>query len=74
MHDGITLEQRGVPSAVICTEPFITSAKAMNRLRGVPDFPFAVVEHPIGSLTPEGVGECAKKALPQVLQLLLTKV
>ena len=71
MHDGITLEQRGIPSAVICTEPFITSAKAMNRLRGLPDYPFAVVEHPVGSLTPEGIRESAQMALPQVIQLLL---
>jgi hypothetical protein len=73
VHDGITLEQKGVPTAVICTSPFVTSAHAMNKLKGVPDYPFAVVEHPIGSLTPEGVRERARAALPQVLQLLISR-
>ena len=63
----------GVPAAVICTEPFVTSAKAMSRLKGVPDYPYAVIPHPVGSLTSEGVRERARLALPQILQLLLSK-
>ncbi|MBI4233637.1 MAG: hypothetical protein HY686_04265 [Chloroflexi bacterium] len=73
MHDGITLEKRGIPTAVICTEPFISSAKAMAQLGGIPDYPYAVVQHPIGSLTPEGLRERARQALPQVLELLLAQ-
>lgn len=71
MYDGISLEQAGVPAAVICTEPFITSGRAMAALRGASDYPFALVPHPMGSLTPDGVKERAKQALPQVLRLLL---
>ena len=71
MHDGLTLERMGVPTAVICTQPFVSSGKVMSRLQGVPDYPFAVIPHPIGSLTPEELGKRAKMALPQVIQLLL---
>jgi hypothetical protein len=73
VHDGITLEQAGVPTAVICTEPFVTSGEAMAKLRGAPDYPFATIPHPIGSLTDEGLKERAHAALPIVLQLLLGK-
>ena len=73
MHDGIELEKRGVPTAVICTEPFVSSAKAMAQIGGISDYPFAVVPHPLGSLTQETLRERAVQAAPQVLQLLLAK-
>ena len=73
MHDGITLENRGVPTAVICTEPFISSGKAMSKIGGIPDYPFVVVPHPLGSLTAEALRERAALAAPDVLSILLAK-
>ena len=62
-----------MPTAVICTEPFVSSAKAMAQIGGLPNYPFAVVPHPLGSLTPENLRERAMLAAPQVLQLLLAR-
>ena len=73
MHDGITLEKRGIPTAVICTEPFITSADAMAALGGVPDYPYVVVPHPLGSRTMEQLRDIAAKAAPDVLSILLAQ-
>ena len=73
MHDGIELEKRGVPAAVICTEPFITSAKAMSKLGGIPEYPFVVLPHPLGSLTPDELRERAIQAAPEVLRILLAR-
>ena len=73
MHDGIELEKRGVPAAVICTEPFINSAKAMSKLGGIPDYPFVVLPHPLGSLTPDELRERAIQAAPEVLRILLAR-
>ncbi len=70
MRDGINIEQRDVPAAVICTRPFIPSAKAMARICHLPDYPFAVIDHPLGSLTPEEVRRRAEAALPQVVAIL----
>ena len=67
MRDGIEIEQLGLPAAVICTRPFIPTAKAMAGVCGLPDYPFAVVDHPIGSLTPDQLRRRAEAALPQVL-------
>ena len=73
MHDGITLEKRGIPTVVICTEPFVTSADAMATLGGVPDYPYVVVPHPLGSRTMEQLREIAAKASPDVLSILLAQ-
>ena len=73
MHDGITLEKRGIPTAVICTEPFISSGKAMANIGGIPDYPFVVLPHPLGSLDEERLRERAIRAAPDVLSILLAK-
>ena len=73
MHDGIEFEKNGVPAAVICTEPFITSANAMANLGGIPDYPYVVVPHPLGSLTPEELRGRAMQAAPEVLRILLAR-
>ena len=70
MHDGIELDRRGVPTAVICTDQFIQSARAQAAICGNPEYPFAVVAHPIGSLTPAELQARAAVALPQVLAIL----
>ncbi len=73
MHDGITFELSDVPTAVICTEPFVTSADAMAKLGGIPDYPYVVLPHPLGSLDEAGIREKAAQAAPDVLRILLAK-
>ncbi len=71
MHDGITFEQYGKPALSICTRPFEATGQAIAETLGLPDFPFAMVEHPIGSATPEGLRERAEDAYQQGLKILL---
>jgi hypothetical protein len=73
VHDGITFERKGVPAAVICTEPFISSADAMAKLGGIPDYPYAVLPHPLGSLDDAGIRERASQVAPDVLRILLAR-
>ena len=70
MHDGIELERRGVPTAVICTEEFVSSAKAQAAISGNRDYPFVVVSHPIGNLTRAELRGRAAIAIPQVIAIL----
>jgi len=70
VHDGIELELRGVPTAVICTEPFVATGNAMARARGKPDYRFATVQHPIGSASAPEMSERVRDALPQISVLL----
>lgn len=55
--DGIALEARGLPTAVVCTEAFDVTSRAMARLKGQAEFPYLLMPHPIANLTPEGIVE-----------------
>ena len=71
MHDGISFEQLGKRAAVLCTEPFEVTARNIARMLGLPDYPFIMVEHPIGSRTPAEVKTLAEAAYQQALPILL---
>ena len=59
-----------MPTAVICTDQFVASAKAQAAISGNPQYPFVVVPHPIGSLTAVELRARAAVALPQVVAIL----
>ena len=71
MHDAISLEKMGVPSAVICTEPFVSSANAMAKMGGIEGFPYVVLPHPLGRLAPDVLRQRAVQAAPAVLRILV---
>lgn len=70
MLDGILLERRGIPVAAICTDLFVPNGKAIAEAHGAPDYPFALVPHPLASASPTGLAREAKQVLPEVLRLL----
>ena len=70
MHDGISFEQLGKPALVICTHPFEATGRNIARALGLADFPFALVEHPIGSRTLPELKERAQAAFEQGVPLL----
>ncbi len=65
------MEIRGIPAAVVCTQPFENMGRSTARIRGVPDYPFAVIGHPVGRLDGSGLEERAAEALGPVEALLL---
>lgn len=69
-NDGIALERRGIPTLVVCTSEFLTAARIAATAAGIPDYPFIVVEHPLGSLTPNQLGHRADGAMEQASRLL----
>ncbi len=70
MHDGISFEQLGKRAAVVCTEPFEVTARNIARMLGLPDYPFIMVEHPIGSRTTKEIKILAEAAYKQALPIL----
>lgn len=50
---------------MLCTEPFIVTARNIARVMGMPDYPFAVLDHPIGSCTPDEIKQRAIVAADQ---------
>jgi hypothetical protein len=69
--DGVMLERRGTPAAVICSDAFRSSADAMAGLRGAPGYRYATTPHPVAVLTPGQVAERAVTVLPDVVALLV---
>ena len=71
MHDGITLEAQGLPTATIITDVFISTARAYTRLMGVPDFPYLACPHPITNVKGPELQKKAEELAPRIVQLLL---
>jgi hypothetical protein len=69
--DGILLEQAGIPTAVVLTQPFILSGKMIATNHGCPDYPFAVMPHPIATQPDSVIKEWAEALAPRVVEILL---
>ena len=67
----MSLENRGVPTVVICTAPFIDSALIQSRAFGQPDFQPVSISHPLGGLDSAGIRERALAAEEQVIAALI---
>jgi hypothetical protein len=70
LHNATELEKMGIPTAVLCTEPFARTAESMAKRRGFPSYRYILVEHPLSSARPEGIRARAEKALPEVISIL----
>ena len=55
----MTLENLGIPTVVICTEPFTNSALLHARTFGSPRFQPVNIPHPLGGL---GLGQVRERA------------
>jgi hypothetical protein len=58
---------------VLCTEPFVVTAKNIARVLGLADYPFLRVQHPIGSCTLPELKARAEVAYQQALPVLLER-
>ncbi|HEY4684656.1 MAG TPA: hypothetical protein VII57_01285 [Dehalococcoidia bacterium] len=70
MADGIIFEKLGVQAATIVTDAFSKSGDAMARRQGFASYRYAMVPHPVSSLTPEECKTRAREILPEVMSIL----
>jgi hypothetical protein len=70
MHDVLALEDRGIPTVLLCTEPFMNSACNHAEAFGNPDYQAVQVRHPLASLTPEQARARADEAFRGVITSL----
>jgi hypothetical protein len=70
VHDGVSLEERGIPTALIVTEKFTMTAGRMSALWGVPDLPLAIIPHPFADLDDPSLRERAREIAPRVREIL----
>ncbi len=70
MHDGIHVEKAGLPSATICTDRFIPTAKGMAKMWGAEDYPTIFTQHPIENLERPALRERAEGLATEVAAIL----
>ena len=66
----IEVRRLGIPSAVICSEPFVQLGRTQSKVLGVPDLPLIIIKHPLGGLAIDDVKARADSALAQLLEVL----
>ena len=70
MHDGIHVENAGIPSATICTDRFVPTAAGMAKMWGAEDYPTIFTAHPIENLSREALRARAEELAPMVVRVL----
>ena len=73
MHDGITFERRGIPAAVVITDPFVGAARAMATFDGAPWFEWATMPHPTAELRGDAIAVAARLTVPVVERIVLQR-
>ena len=68
----MTLENKGIPTIVICTEPFLNAAYKHASFFGRKGFQPLGIPHPRGGITPELVSERAAELHQQIIKALTT--
>ena len=71
LHDLVVAERQGVPAIGVMTSRFVSAAELMCRVLGMPDYKFAVIDHPISSASDERLAEYAQATIEQARHLLM---
>ncbi len=66
----MSLENRGIPTVVICTEPFVNSATVHSRMFGRSNFKPLHIPHPLGGLDTEQIMKRAANLQEQIVDVL----
>lgn len=72
VHDGVTLEKRGIPTATVNSDAFVVLGQMEAVALGAPGLPIVMVPHPMGDVSAEVVIERARDMVAQVIRVLTT--
>jgi hypothetical protein len=70
VHDLVRLEQRGVPSVAVATEPFADEATGQADALGMPDCRVVYIPHPVQLLATETLQALADAAFTRIVAAL----
>ena len=71
MHDAVSLEWKGTPTAVVVTEVFLREAHVQRAALGMEGLDPVVIEHPLSTLSDEEIAARASDAARQAVKALL---
>jgi hypothetical protein len=66
VHDAVRLERRGIPTAVVGTEPFVDEAIEQAAVLGMPELRIVTVPHPVQLLSTREIHELADAAVAEI--------
>jgi hypothetical protein len=72
IHDGVTLEKRGIPTATVNSDAFVVLGQHEAVALGLPGLPIVTVPHPMGDVPAAEVRRRAAAMVAQVLHVLTT--
>ena len=65
MHDGVELETKAVPTAVVVTTEFRHEAEVQRAALGMTGLDPVVIQHPLSTLTDDEIDERARDTVAQ---------
>ena len=66
----VRLEEAGIPTAAVATEPFLDEALEQARLLGMPDYRMVLVPHPVQLLSSAQLQALADAAFDEIVERL----
>jgi alkanesulfonate monooxygenase SsuD/methylene tetrahydromethanopterin reductase-like flavin-dependent oxidoreductase (luciferase family) len=66
----MSVERIGIPAVAVITDRFEASARAMAEANGLPDYPFAVIAHPVAGNSDDELRDKAEQTMRLLLPLL----
>lgn len=63
----VALEQRGIATAAVATEPFVDEALEQAQLLGMPDYRMVFIPHPVQLLSREQLEAFADRAFEEIV-------
>ncbi|HYB44226.1 MAG TPA: hypothetical protein VEL75_20800 [Candidatus Methylomirabilis sp.] len=66
----MSAEKLGIPAVAVITDRFEASARAMAAANGLPEYPFAVIAHPVAGNSDDELREKAELAVRALVPLL----
>jgi len=70
VHDAISAEKLGIPSAGVITDRFASTARVMADFAGLPGYPVVSIAHPISNNTDDEMRAKAEEVVRQVAAIL----
>jgi len=71
MHDGVSLEDRSRPTAVVVTSEFVREAEAQRAALGMDTLVPVVIRHPLSTLTDAEIEARAADVAAQAVRIWL---
>ena len=71
MHDGVSLESREVPTAVIVTTEFQHEAEVQREALGMDGLEPVVIRHPLSTLSDQEIDARAEEAVAEIKRVWL---